>query len=353
VTVTTTYVDRLEHELVRAIDRRRRKRTVMTRVGAMLAVTGAVIGGLLVTGDGPAPAAATDIERQLSDLSDVVVFVVSSPTPSYWRVTALSDFDGNAWLVGSETGDGSESLPSELEPEVDGQTITQTFRITDLGGPWLPAAFSPVRVEGPFGIGIDTETSSLVTTSDASGDLVYTVESVLPSLDSARLQAADAAPVGALAERYLALPANFPADLADRARQVTAGATTRFDRAIALQNWFRGFTYDLSFPGGSGHRGMQQFLAERRGFCQQFAGTFAAFARVLGLPSRVAFGFTPGELRDDGRYYVHGRHAHAWPEIYFDGVGWVPFEPTPGRGSPAAEHYTGVPASQADAGPTP
>lgn len=77
---------------------------------------------------------------------------------------------------------------------------------------------------------------------------------------------------------------------------------------------------------------VSEFLAQRRGYCEQFAGTYAAFARAVGLPSRVVVGYTPGELRDDGRYYVQGKHAHAWPEIYFDGVGWVPFEPTPGRG---------------------
>ena len=95
---------------------------------------------------------------------------------------------------------------------------------------------------------------------------------------------------------------------------------------------------------------MQEFLAQRRGYCEQFAGTYAAFARVLGLPSRVAVGFTPGEQRGDGRYYVQGKHAHSWPEIYFAGVGWVPFEPTPGRGNQAAEQYTGVAPAQADGG---
>jgi transglutaminase-like putative cysteine protease len=97
---------------------------------------------------------------------------------------------------------------------------------------------------------------------------------------------------------------------------------------------------------------MKDFLAERRGYCEQFAGTYAAVARMLGLPSRVAVGFTPGEQRDDGRYYVQGKYAHAWPEIYFDGVGWVPFEPTPERGNPTEESYTGVAAAQADDGET-
>ncbi len=125
-----------------------------------------------------------------------------------------------------------------------------------------------------------------------------------------------------------------------RPARITAGASTRYDRAIALQNWFRGFTYDLSFRAGHSQTAMQEFLARRRGYCEQFAGTYAAFARVVGLPSRVAVGFTQGEQRDDGRYYVQGKHAHAWPEIYFDGVGWVPFEPTPGRTNPAAVQYT-------------
>ena len=194
----------------------------------------------------------------------------------------------------------------------------------------------------------DAETSSLVTASETLDGLSYTVESVLPRYDVARLRAADTPPTGELAERYLALPADFPAELADQARAITAGASTRYDQAIALQNWFRGFTYDLSFRAGHSQNAMQEFVAQRRGYCEQFAGTYAAFARVLGLPSRVAVGFTPGEQRDDGRYYVQGKHAHAWPEIYFAGVGWVPFEPTPGRGNPAAEQYTGVAAAQDD-----
>lgn len=62
-------------------------------------------------------------------------------------------------------------------------------------------------------------------------------------------------------------------------------------------------------------------------------------ARSLGIPSRVAIGFTPGELADDGLFHVTGRQAHAWPEVFLAGAGWVSFEPTPGRGAPGAEGY--------------
>lgn len=293
----------------------------------------------------------TDIKVQMTDRSEAVVFVVSSPTPSYWRMTALDDFDGRRWsLSDTELDDASGPLPQGFEPSVDGETVTQTFEITDLVGALLPAAFSPVRVEGSDDIRFAAENSTLVAVSGTTDGLSYTVESVLPRYDVARLRAADAPVTGDFAERYLALPADFPTELADLAREITAGATTRYDQAIALQNWFRGFAYDLSFQAGQSQTDMQEFVNERRGFCEQFSSTYAAFARVLGLPSRVAVGFTPGELHADGRYYVQGKHAHSWPEIYFDGVGWVPFEPTPGRGNPATEQYTGAAAAQAVGG---
>ncbi|MFZ9628505.1 MAG: transglutaminase domain-containing protein, partial [Ilumatobacteraceae bacterium] len=75
---------------------------------------------------------------------------------------------------------------------------------------------------------------------------------------------------------------------------------------------------------------------------------FAVMARTLGMPARVAVGFTPGEAVGPTTFRVYGRHAHAWPEVWFAGIGWVAFEPTPGRGSPDAADYLGVPAEQDD-----
>ena len=69
-------------------------------------------------------------------------------------------------------------------------------------------------------------------------------------------------------------------------------------------------------------------------------------ARSLGLPTRVVVGFTPGQLRADGLYHVAGLDAHAWDEVWFDGYGWILFDPTPGRGAPGAEQHTGALAAQ-------
>ena len=140
---------------------------------------------------------------------------------------------------------------------------------------------------------------------------------------------------------------------------------TPYDKALALQNYFRdGFTYDESVNYSDDADPVAAFLVDRAGFCQQFASTYALMARSIGLASRVAVGFTPGDPLDPSRrpeagsdlrgapvadFVVRGRHAHAWPEVYFDKVGWVPFEPTPGRGNPQAVDYTGVAPEQATA----
>ena len=148
-------------------------------------------------------------------------------------------------------------------------------------------------------------------------------------------------------EIFLGLPDDVPDTVSDTAAEVTAGATTDYDRLIALQNWFRdNFEYSTEVQSGHGNDAIENFLQIRKGYCEQFAATFAVMARTLGIPSRVAVGYTQGRLRSDGWYSVLGRNSHAWPEIWFDGIGWVDFEPTPQRGIPGAEVYTGVPAAQ-------
>src|SRR5205807_5045588 len=136
----------------------------------------------------------------------------------------------------------------------------------------------------------------------------------------------------------------FPSSVVRLATQVTASATAPYAKAKALQDYLRNnFRYDLNVPPGHGDDALQRFLfVTKRGYCEQFAGSYAAMARAINLPSRVAVGFTPGQQLADGAYRVLNRHAHAWPEVYLSGYGWVAFEPTPGRGAPDDQSYTGV-----------
>ena len=93
------------------------------------------------------------------------------------------------------------------------------------------------------------------------------------------------------------------------------------------------------------------FLFEdRRGYCQQFSGTMALMLRMAGIPARVATGFSPGSFnRDSGEYRVRDLDAHSWVEVWFTGIGWVPFDPTPAA-SPAESQSTAAAASAAGTG---
>ena len=294
-----------------------------------------------------------DIRTRIVDQASVEVFVVKSPVRSYWRLTALETFDGRIWSSNRKYRRAEGHLGSSVsEADKPTTTVDQTFEITALDSIWLPAAFRPVAINGTSAR-YDSESGSLLTEAKNAIGQKYTVSSDVPTLDAALLRTAPAEIPPAIAQVYLALPATFPANVADLAHVIVQNTTSPYDAAKALQDFFRSgqFTYDLNVPAGHGDDALQRFLFEtRRGYCEQFAGAYAAMARAVGLPSRVGVGFTTGDLGPDGFYSVRGYHGHAWPEIYLAGFGWVAFEPTPGRGIPGGEAYTGVPEAQATPG---
>ena len=163
-----------------------------------------------------------------------------------------------------------------------------------------------------------------------------------------QLTNATAAPAQ-IVTNYGQVPTGVPAIVGEDARNVTANATNDYQRALDLQSFFRDsndFTYDPNTGYGYGYQAMARFLQQRRGFCQHFAATMAMMAREIGIPSRVVVGFLAPSRRDSNGTYVFTSHdAHAWPELYFGGVGWVRFEPTPGNGAviPPSTHLVSVP----------
>jgi hypothetical protein len=132
------------------------------------------------------------------------------------------------------------------------------------------------------------------------------------------------------------------------ARDITAGAAGDYERAVRLQEYFAltgGFQYDTRVQVGSGPQAIARFLRDKEGFCIHFSFAMAAMARSLGIPARVAVGFAPGSPTADGSVAVTLRDAHAWPELYFEGVGWTRFEPTPTRGTMPSYTVPDVPGA--------
>ncbi len=292
-----------------------------------------------------------DIRSRMVEQSDEVAFVVESEAPSYWRLMSLDDFDGQQFTFSTTFRSVGSNLTGPSGTST-GEPVEQRFEIENLASPYLPAAFSPVRLHlSGEDARWDDRTQTLLLERDAGSypGMEYRVESLIPDPTPEQLRAAPASVPDAIADRYLDLPPLDPR-VVELTESVTAGAESPYDRALALQAFFRTeFDYSLTVPAGHSDSELVRFLFEdRAGYCEQFSAAFAAMARSSGLPSRVAVGFTVGEADPDDpqRYTVRGEHAHAWPEVWFEGIGWVPFEPTPGRGDPSAESHTGVPPDQ-------
>jgi transglutaminase-like putative cysteine protease len=302
-----------------------------------------------------------EIHGRLIEQSDAELFSVTTSQRAYWRLTSLDIFDGNVWSSRGSFGRAEGELEGVPEPTEGSAQVTQSIEITGLSAIWVPAAFEPRAIEASDGADVrwEPESSTLIVSTDhpTSDGLIYDVTSDISSYSQEQLRAADGHIPRSVHARNIDLPPDFPQNVIAEARRVVEGAATPYDEAIALQNYFQSgnFTYSLSAPSGHSDTAIESFLFETRtGYCEQFAGTYAAMARAVGLPARVAVGFTPGD-RDPlqpERYIVRGEHAHAWPEVFIAGVGWVAFEPTPGRGAPGAESYTGLREQQDTPGPS-
>ncbi len=298
-----------------------------------------------------------------------------SDDPHYWRTIALDRFDGFRWEVETETS--SIYSPLELPAQIEGpgagplnpDWIEQvTFTVGALNSGLLVAPGSVQSVDGLDGVSPGAGATNLTTESLGEGD-EYTVTSYVPEPTAGQLRAAPGAYQESL-RRYtqLALPRRTPAaeaasgsalldvpiistrlygspprgkaddligrslyaDVQTLARQVTSGAPTTYDAVTAVERHLRqGYAYNESPPDDDVP--LRAFLFEdRAGYCQQFSGAMALMLRTIGIPSRVASGFSPGEREQGGgAFQVSDRDAHSWVEVYFNGIGWVAFEPTP------------------------
>ena len=215
--------------------------------------------------------------------------------------------------------DGISVVPFLRRPLQRGQTYT-VWSYAPRPAPEelasVPARYPPaLRTEGYF---------------DLEGGTGYT-PAAIPPFGAARRDATirRLATLDETAARY--------APLYERARAVTRRARSPYAAAVALEAWFRstgGFVYDEQPPLGANIPPLVSFVTEsKRGYCQHFAGAMALMLRYLGIPARVAAGFTSGKYEAErGEWVVRDRNAHTWVEVWFPRYGWLPFDPTPGRG---------------------
>ncbi|MEU5833535.1 DUF3488 and transglutaminase-like domain-containing protein [Streptomyces diacarni] len=258
----------------------------------------------------------------------------------YMRIVALDKFDGSAWKPSERRiGEIPDPMPTPqgLSPGVRATKVRSTIKAAKwYAQDWLPMPFPANRVKAEGKWRFEPEGRTLVGyDGQTTRDLRYQVESLQVRPTAEQLRNAPEPPAD-LEREYTAVPDSLPDVVRKTAAKVTRGAEDDYDRAVRLQDWFAedgGFTYDTEVRAGSGTAAIANFLEQKEGFCIHFSFAMASMARTLGIPARVAVGFTPGTARGDGKMEVGLQDAHAWPELYFEGVGWTRFEPTPTRGT--------------------
>jgi transglutaminase-like putative cysteine protease len=280
-----------------------------------------------------------------------ITYATNSPAPLYLRSVTVDNFDGDSW--GPDDRNASRRpLGNQIDPGYAVPDMQQLVTAIDAGtftSPYLPVPYAPESVRGLEGRWTwDPATLSIKGTDTTSRRQEYLVTSTVPKV-TAGLLARSSAPVQGIADDFTRIPGNIPDIVRSTADTVAGSGSTPYDKAMAIQKYLRSaeFTYSLQSPVQGGYDGnglsvLADFLNQKSGYCIHYASAMAVMARLEGIPSRIAVGYAPGRLTGATvsvagqgalpEYEVDARDAHAWPELYFQGLGWVPFEPTPSRG---------------------
>lgn len=343
------------------------------------------------TGLGPGPGAGVsydglvELQQRILNQSDTPVFTahLGNDTPPdinpYWKVDTLDTFNGEEWSRADTSSRRVDPDRAVVEPSNSYQGTTteilQTVRIQALRSVLAPTAGTPVEVQNPaegvesprraeefYAVGgislgvagglerpdqyqlrtslVDRTADLGALATDASGELspIFAEAQEAGAFPHQPQSPGDDLITLPDREQYLQLPLDTPAGIGSVARQVTSGATTDFEAAWMLQSWFRdegNFTYSVEVSTGHGSLVLNDWLNDpesinsRTGYCEQFAAAMGVLARELDIPSRVVWGFTPGDVADNGTITVRDTNAHAWVELWIEPYGWFPFDPTP------------------------
>ncbi len=277
-----------------------------------------------------------DLQRDLTrpENREIIRVRTDSANPGYLRMVTLDTFNGTSWIPAELRARGEQDVDEGLPPPIGlgagvaRQTVRSQISVGELMDPRLPLPYPAIAIEVEGDWRYDTLTRNVFSYRNDTRGLQYAVNSLEVDPEVEQLRNAPSAPPEFIAA-YTQLPEQLPLRLREELKRITEDLASDYDKALAIQQWLRTFAYDLSVRSGNGTDALASFLQDRRGYCEQFAATMAIMARLEGIPARVNVGFATGRRLPDGTWSVTLHDAHAWPELYFSGVGWVPFEPTP------------------------
>jgi hypothetical protein len=291
--------------------------------------------------------------RQGKDYDMVTVFT-DDPNPEYLRVAVLNRFSDNEWSSGNRTASpdqnasGTLPLPVGLDTSVPTDDYSYDVTISeDFISSWLPTQFPISEIDASGDWRYDVSSMDFMAFDDDldTSGMSYTMTAIQPTLDAEDMARSNIA-TNLMNTQLVELPGDLPSSIRTTALTAAGDAPTRFQQAVAIQNWLRDGEYTKQRPAGNGTDTLEEFLdpgledSFRTGYCEQFAAAMAVMARTLNIPSRVSIGFLTPEDKGNGTYVYSAQDLHAWPELYFPGSGWVRFEPTPPQRAGSTPGYT-------------
>ena len=297
--------------------------------------------------------------RGAFDLRDTPVLEVKASGPVYLRAATADRYAGQA-ITSTETtasqfDANTDLLPQDAIPQGRGLLTAQikvlASRTAVAFAPDAPLRFSQPTTLDTRGDPSDVATARLDTPLQQGQD--YTVVSAVSIATNQDLRAAGENYPDWVRQRYLQLPRSLPRRVVETAHSVSRGATSAFDKAIAIETWLRDtYTYSTHVATVPPDRDwVDYFLFEsKEGYCDYFATTMVVLLRAEGVPARVASGFAPGEFDPGtGISTVRENHAHSWVEAYFPRYGWITFEPSAIRPIPPRLEEAPAPAAAPEA----
>ncbi len=311
---------------------------------------------------------------------------VKSRKPHYWKAETLDTFNGVRWVRGPYSSATSrlQGVPDpgtrdgdwdyfEWNPRWD---ESLRFTVRSLSTDLLVAAGTPYLVEGAGLVSTASDGTTRIADHRLGEGDSYVVKAYVPNPTPAQMQGAPDGLSNGLAQ-YTSITVphgqtsedifvqlwgneNFGdpgasgevlansayADMYEVATRITAGAPTMYDAVARVERYLnRNFSYSEK-PGGARYPLNAFMFRDKFGYCQQFSGAMALMLRMVGIPARVAAGFAPGSFnRDSSEYRVRDLDAHSWVEVYFNGIGWVTFDPTPAAAPAEAQAADRSPTS--------
>ncbi|MBK1789085.1 transglutaminase-like domain-containing protein [Prauserella cavernicola] len=338
-----------------------RARAAAAPVG--IAVVCAVVAGVLLPSpparyslkeDRLAPLEDLHVANPLDEIAyrlahpDTPVFEVRGDSPDRWPVVVLSEFDGANWTPGARY----RALGTELEPgpevTVDVDKRSAEIAPTGLDGPWLPSQPWPAAVRGADPL-VEENQGSLILPEQGAAES-YSLTWWAPEITGEVLSGAGIDPG---APGGLAGIGTVPEGVGELADEAVRGMRPTFRTALMLENFFHE-NYSLAtgedIPTGHTWSQLRTFLLEsKRGTSEQFAASYVALARILGIPARLVVGYRAPSPGDDGARTVRNGDVLAWPQVAVKGVGWVSLDPARTEGEGGSDSDDGLAAATAEA----